>query len=77
MNQNYQFITAWGRRMGSSLFEISRQLGLALTDNAPATAIYRSQDRWFTIEEVSCQSTRRTFINEGLMTPDWKVPAHG
>ena len=50
--QNYPYIRAWARLMGSHAFYVSAQVERANREGAPADAIYRATDGWRTIRDV-------------------------
>lgn len=57
---DYTYIAAWGRMMGSYSSYIRSQAELAAEDNAPLDAIYRRDDgTWATTSDVSKASTRQ------------------
>jgi hypothetical protein len=64
MNDNYKYIRAWGRMMGSRDPYIQAQIQKAYETKAPQDAVYWSLDelRWRTLSEVS-QNTRYVIEN--------------
>lgn len=71
---DYLYIRRWGEMMGSNLDFVADEVARARRDKAPATAIYRSEDGWRTIEGVTSIDTRHYFTARGWMTPEWEVP---
>ena len=56
----YRFIRAWGELLGSREPCIRDQIARARTENAPPTAIYRTQaGTWATTEDITRSTTRR------------------
>jgi hypothetical protein len=75
-DNDYPYLRAWCRLMGSYKYYIEDQLDLARSGRAPQTAIYMmANGTWQTIEKVTNPHTRQQFISIGLMTPDWTVPS--
>lgn len=59
-NNDYPFIRAWGRIMGSHQHYIDNQVELARQEHAPPNATYRREDgTWATIDEIVRTDTRR------------------
>lgn len=54
----YLSIVAWGRFTASSNDYIAAQLDKAKADNAPATAIYKREGRWYTLDDISDEGTK-------------------
>lgn len=54
----YPYIRAWGEWMGSYDYYIVQQTELAQRENAPATAIYKGEEGWKTVEDVQNPSLR-------------------
>ena len=75
--QDYPFIRAWGKMMGSFDYYIQEQVGMARHDRAPETAIFKREDGWATIDSVTDPHTRHYFMVRGLMNPDWTIPKEG
>lgn len=48
----YPYIRAWGEWIGSYDYYIRDQQALAEREAAPATAIYKGEDGWKTVEDV-------------------------
>ena len=58
-SNDYPFIRAWGRIMGSHRDYIDHQVELAREDQAPPDAIYRRDDgTWATTDEILRSDTR-------------------
>jgi hypothetical protein len=53
MNNEYPYIEAWGRYLGSLSYYIRDQTDKARRDKAPRTAIYERDGKWITFEEVT------------------------
>jgi hypothetical protein len=59
-SNDYPFIRAWGRIMGSHRDYIDHQVELARQDQARPDAIYRRDDgTWATTDEILRSDTRR------------------
>jgi len=63
--QDYPYLRAWCRHMGSHQYYTDMQLERAREENAPVTAIYRDVDdegksHWHTFESISREDTRET-----------------
>jgi hypothetical protein len=57
--QDYPYIWAWGRRLGSFRYFIEDQVEQARADNAPQNAIDRNQDgTWSTTDDITNPTTR-------------------
>jgi hypothetical protein len=57
---DYPYIVAWGRMMGSQRPYIHQQVEQARAESAPPNAIYRREDgAWATTEEIQRDDTRR------------------
>lgn len=58
--QEYPYIVAWGRMMGSFDYYIKMQIDRARDDKAPRTAIYKDRDTadWHTFENIKNNTTR-------------------
>jgi hypothetical protein len=77
---DYPFIRAWGRLMGSYNYYIRDQVQQARDDHAPANAVYRREDgTWATTDDITPATTR---IQLGLdpfppVAPDQEVVLTG
>jgi hypothetical protein len=56
---DYLYIRKWGRIVGSHDYYIENQVAKARRDNAPQNAIYKEDDGWKTIEDITNSETRR------------------
>ena len=60
----YKYIRAWGRMMGSYDYYIKNAQRKASEEEAPTNAIYKGVDtegeRWFTFEDITSKETRMT-----------------
>ena len=66
---SYPYIRAWGQLMGSSETHTRAQITQARTENAPATAVYRTiEGRWATTGDITRPDTRRDLGLDPLPT---------
>ena len=49
---DYPYIRAWGRLLGSMEYYIDDQIALARKEGAPADATFRSDFGWHTVDEL-------------------------
>ncbi len=54
----YKYIVAWGKMLGSYAYYIEDQIRNAIAENAPYTAIYNRDGRWITYEEIQNPETK-------------------
>lgn len=69
---NYEYIRAWGRMMGSYSYYITEQVERAKNDNAPSNSVYfgYSENRWITFDEIH-EDTKRTI--QGIIDSTTKL----
>ncbi len=65
LGEDYPYIVKWCRHMGSFDYYTINQLRLAKTENAPATAIYRSADDgvWQLAESIKNEDVKHWILN--------------
>ncbi|HET7713883.1 MAG TPA: hypothetical protein VFK94_06610 [Patescibacteria group bacterium] len=57
--EDYKWIRAWGRLLGSRAYYIIDQVEQARKDHAPENAIYRKDDgTWATTDDITSEVTR-------------------
>ena len=58
-SNDYPYIRAWGRMLGSDSYYIDRQVAQARTDGAPPNAVYRNANgQWQTTDDVVLADSR-------------------
>ena len=58
MTKKYHHIRAWGKLLGSYEYYIKDQQGWAAFENAPQNAIYRGDDKWVTVDDLTNKQLR-------------------
>lgn len=57
-SNDYPWIAAWGRQMGSYGHYIEGQQAQARQDGAPENAIYKRDEKWYTTDDIQNNRTR-------------------
>jgi hypothetical protein len=68
--QDYPYIRAWGRMMGSMPYYIEDRVAEARKDRAPQDATYKKDGTWLTVDGITNEETRSQLGLPPLMTPE-------
>jgi len=62
INEDYPYIIAWGKVMGSFPSYVQMQVDSARASEAPKDAIYRRANKWFTLDDVKQEQMKTRLI---------------